>query len=86
MSRLTRDGTAELVSRDQFLRHERGQGNIHFPCSVDHDRDWQPYSVNTYSAIVSDYHKKRQTRLDIARTRLRQREWESCCIVHRKSR
>ena len=30
MSRLTRDGTAEPVSRDQILRHERGQGNIHF--------------------------------------------------------
>ena len=28
MSRLTRDGTAELVSRDQILRHARGQGNI----------------------------------------------------------
>ena len=26
MSRLTRDGTAETVSRDQILRHERGQG------------------------------------------------------------
>ena len=34
MSRLTRDGTAEPVSRDQILRREqRGQGNIHFPCS-----------------------------------------------------
>ena len=32
MSRLTRDGTAEPVSRDQILRHARGQGNIHFPC------------------------------------------------------
>ena len=31
MSRLTRDGTAEPVSRDQILRRERGQGNIHFP-------------------------------------------------------
>ena len=31
MSRLTRDATAEPVSRDQILRHERGQGNIHFP-------------------------------------------------------
>ena len=30
MSRLTRDGTAEPVSRDQILRHARGQGNIHF--------------------------------------------------------
>ena len=28
MSRLTRDGTAERVSRDQILRHERGQGKI----------------------------------------------------------
>ena len=27
MSRLTRDGTAEPVSRDQILRRERGQGN-----------------------------------------------------------
>ena len=33
-SRLTRDGTAEPVSRDQILRHERGQGNIHFPVQL----------------------------------------------------
>ena len=31
MSRLTRDGTAEPVSRDQILKHARGQGNISFP-------------------------------------------------------
>ena len=30
MSRLTRDGTAEPVSRDQILRHARGQGNVIF--------------------------------------------------------
>ena len=36
MGRLTRDGTAEPVSRDQILRRERGQGNINFPCSADH--------------------------------------------------
>ena len=41
MSRLTRDGTAEPVSRGQILRRERGQGNIHFPCSADHEQDWQ---------------------------------------------
>ena len=29
--RLTRDGTAEPVSRDQILSHVRGQGNIIFP-------------------------------------------------------
>ena len=43
MSRLTRDGTAEPVSRDQVLRHARGQGDIDFPCSADHEQDWQPY-------------------------------------------
>ena len=51
MSRLTRDGTAESVSRDQTIRHARGQGNINFPCSVDHEQDWQPYPVDPYSAI-----------------------------------
>ena len=35
MSRLTRDGTAEPVSRDKILRHARGQGNVHLPCSAD---------------------------------------------------
>ena len=34
MSRLTRDGTAEPVSRDQILRHARGQGNIIFPVQM----------------------------------------------------
>ena len=52
MSRLTRDGTAQPVSRDQILRHARGQGNINFPCSVDHEQDWQPYPVDPYSAII----------------------------------
>ena len=51
MSRLTRDGTAEPVSRDQILRHVRGQRNIHFPCSADHEQDWQPYPIDPYSAI-----------------------------------
>ena len=45
MSRLTRDGTAEPVSRDQILRHAWGQGDIHFPCSADHEQDWQPYRL-----------------------------------------
>ena len=40
MSRLTRDGTAEPVSRDQILGRERGQGKNHFPCSADHELDW----------------------------------------------
>ena len=57
MSRLTRDGTAEPVSRDQIiLRRERGQGNIHFSGSADHVQDWQPYyPVDQYSCYMCDH-------------------------------
>ena len=48
LSRLTRDETAEPVSRDQIVRRERGQGNIHFPCSAGHVQDWPPYPVDPY--------------------------------------
>ena len=51
-SRLARDGTAEPVSRDQILRHEREQRNIHFSCSVDHVQDWQPYPVDPCSCYM----------------------------------
>ena len=56
MSKLTRDGAAEPVSRDQILRRVRGQGNTHFPCLADHEQDWQPYPVDPYSAIICDDH------------------------------
>ena len=36
---LTRDGTAETVSRDEILRREREQGNIRFPCSAGCEQD-----------------------------------------------
>ena len=53
MSRLTRDGTAEPLSRDQIIRRVRGQGNTHFPCSADHEQDWQPvYPVDPYSCYM----------------------------------
>ena len=55
MSRLTRDGTTEHVSRDQIPRRVRGQGNLHFPCSADHEQDWQPYPVGPYSSICDDH-------------------------------
>ena len=54
MSKLTRDGTAETVSRDKILRRERAQGNINFPCSDDHEQDWQPYPVDPYSCYMCD--------------------------------
>ena len=45
MSRLTRDGTVEPVSRDQIIRREqRGQGTINFPNLADHEQDWQSIS------------------------------------------
>ena len=37
MGRVTRNGTAAPVSRDQILRGKRGQGNIYFPCSANHE-------------------------------------------------
>ena len=37
MRRVTRGETPAPVSRDQILRGERGQGNIHFPCSVNQE-------------------------------------------------
>ena len=55
MSRRTRDETAEPISRDQILRHARGQGNINFPCSADHEQDWHPYPVDPYSAVCDDH-------------------------------
>ena len=56
MSRLTRGGTAEPVSRDQILRRkQRGQGNIHFSCSADHEQDWQSYPVDPYSCYLCDH-------------------------------
>ena len=51
MSRLTRDGTAEA----QILRRERAQGNTYFRCSTDHEQDWQPLTVDLYSAIYEDH-------------------------------
>ena len=44
-----------VSSRDQILRHARGQGNINFPCSADHEQDWQPYPVDPYSAICDGH-------------------------------
>ena len=55
-SRLTRDGTTEPVWRDQILRRERGQGNMNFLCSADHEQDWhQPYPVDPYSRYMCDH-------------------------------
>ena len=72
MSRLTRDGTAEPVSRDQILRRERRQGNINFPCSA--KQDWQPSRlIRTHSRYMCAYTKGTGTRVGsgMAKKRLR---------------
>ena len=61
MSRLTRDGTAEPFSGDRIiLGRERGQGNINFPCSADHEQDWQAYPVDPDSCLCVSIHPKLQ--------------------------
>ena len=55
MSRLTRDGTTEPVSRDQILRHARGQGNIIFPVQLATSRIGNLNPVDPYSAICYDH-------------------------------
>ena len=45
MSKLTRDGTAEPVSRDQILRRERTSNNSFSLLAADHEKDWQPCPV-----------------------------------------
>ena len=64
------DAAAEL-GRNPVSKHQiqpeygewtgwRGTGRLnpsrdHFPCSADHERDWQPYPVDAYSAICDDH-------------------------------
>ena len=33
----------------------QGQGKNYFPCSADHEQDWQHYPVDTYSAMCDDH-------------------------------
>ena len=34
------------------MRSERGEGNIHFPCSANHKQDWQPCSFDPSLTII----------------------------------
>ena len=52
MSRL-RDGTAESVSRDQIVRHVKGQGKFIFPVQLTTSRIVTRF--NPYSAICNDH-------------------------------
>ena len=75
MSRLTQDGTAEPVSRDQILRHARGQGNIIFPVQLTTSRignlTWLIHIllyvmtihtyIHTFSVLVANPKKQKTT-------------------------
>ena len=53
MSELTRDETADPVSRETKLSGANGDGEKkYFPCSADHKQDWEPYSVDPYRTLL----------------------------------
>ena len=52
MSELTRDDTAEPVSRDQNSQARTGTGKNNFPCSAE---DWQPHPVDPYFADSTNH-------------------------------
>ena len=48
-----RDGRTRLARPKSQAR--TGTGEYYFPCSADHEQDWQPYPVDPYSAICDDH-------------------------------
>ena len=48
-----RDGRTRLARPNSQAR--TGTGEYYFPCSADHEQDWQPYPVDPYSAKCDDH-------------------------------
>ena len=48
-----RDGRTRLARPNSQAR--TGTGEYYFPCSADHEQDWQPYPVDPYPAICDDH-------------------------------
>ena len=63
MSRLTRDGIAEPISRDQILRREQGQKNINFLCSADHTSRIGNLTRLILTLAICDGHKYNKNEL-----------------------
>ena len=60
MSGLSRNGTAELVSRDQILRRGRGQGKKYFPVQLTTSRiGSQTRSIHTLLEVLTIHHTVR---------------------------
>ena len=49
MTRMTRDGIAQYVSRDLILRRERGQLFLP-PGTANHKQDWESYLLHAQTA------------------------------------
>ena len=66
MSRLTRDATAEPVSRDQILRRERGQEKLFFPVGLTTRRignlTWLIFTLSLKCNVSCSYYSIRSTR------------------------
>ena len=71
------------IRYDQTLRRARGRGNINFPCSPDHEQDWQPYPVDPYSAICDDHTYIHTAVREGMRTPKKEgKEYMHACTVH----
>ena len=55
------DGQTRLARPDFQAQTGIGKQNGHFPCSADHDQDWQSYPVDPCSAILSHDHRHMHT-------------------------
>ena len=56
MRRLTRDGIAQSVARDEILRRGRAEEKNRLLCSANHEQDWQPSPVDLSSAKMMTTH------------------------------
>ena len=50
-----RDRLPNLSRETKFSGASGDREHIYFNCSADHEQDWQPYLVDPYSNITSDY-------------------------------
>ena len=49
-----RDSRNRLARPNYQARTGTESININFPCSADHEQDWQPYPVDPYSGMSDD--------------------------------
>ena len=51
----TVDGLQGEKLLTKFNRVSSSMVVAHFPCSADHEQDWQPHPVDPYSCYMCDY-------------------------------